>query len=294
MISVCIPIYNRQVDKLVGTIAEQCAKAAIPWEIICMDDKSRSDIRKKNRVLDTKFGVNYVELSSNVGRSAIRNKLSTLCRYENILFLDCDVKILRNDFITQYVRHSEKASIVCGGIEYSKNKPKKTDRILHWTYGSNREAIPANKRNEHPVRHFHSSNFLIKEKILRLHPFVQLPNGYGYEDFHLGLRLNENNFKILHIDNPVQHLGLNSTKAFLARQIEASQNLSFLTKQDKDLQTPIVRVKNILHRMGLTSLFIRFFQLVESSIERQMLSKNPSLFMLDLYKTYHFLTSNEL
>ena len=61
MLSILIPIYNRDVTKLVEELLDQCGKANIPFEILCFDDGSTEKWKKKNKVINARFGVNYVE-----------------------------------------------------------------------------------------------------------------------------------------------------------------------------------------------------------------------------------------
>ena len=95
MISILIPIYNRKVTKLVETLFDQCVDLNIEFEILCYDDCSQEKYRSENRVLGQKMGVSYMDLSTNLGRSKIRNWLGKNARFEYLIFLDCDSLIER-------------------------------------------------------------------------------------------------------------------------------------------------------------------------------------------------------
>ena len=90
MVSVLIPIYNQNVINLALTLNRQCKDAGIAYEILCFDDCSMEIFRKENRQLDHEFGISYLELSENLGRSKIRNLLAKQSRYEHWIFLDGD------------------------------------------------------------------------------------------------------------------------------------------------------------------------------------------------------------
>ena len=92
MLSILIPIYNFKVVKLVETLQKQCEKAKITYEVVCFDDQSQTKYKKDNVILSNYFGVNYTELSENLGRARIRNWMAKIASYDNLLFLDCDTK----------------------------------------------------------------------------------------------------------------------------------------------------------------------------------------------------------
>ena len=89
MISVLIPVHNYLITTLVQSLHKQLTVEKIAFEIICLDDASTdkkfTKINKKIRELE---GVKYNLLKTNIGRSAIRNKLAKIAQYEWLLFLD--------------------------------------------------------------------------------------------------------------------------------------------------------------------------------------------------------------
>ena len=60
MISICIPIYNREMCDTVRLLANQAAQAGMPCEIVCIDDCSDTCYREANRPLHGMC--RYVEL----------------------------------------------------------------------------------------------------------------------------------------------------------------------------------------------------------------------------------------
>ncbi|HEX8350923.1 MAG TPA: glycosyltransferase, partial [Hymenobacter sp.] len=75
-LSILIPIYNRDVTELVQTLQQQATEWEGPVEIICLDDGSQEEFRALNQPLASLAGVHYEELSHNIGRAAIRNRLA--------------------------------------------------------------------------------------------------------------------------------------------------------------------------------------------------------------------------
>ena len=91
MLSILIPIFNKDVRPLVYSLAKQCIKANINYQILCFDDKSEDKWKEKNSELASKININYTELSENLGRSRIRNWLGKAAYFEYLLFLDYQI-----------------------------------------------------------------------------------------------------------------------------------------------------------------------------------------------------------
>ena len=96
MISILIPIYNFAVKELVSKLSRQAQDLNIDFEILCIDDNSKSKYINLNKDLEKINGVIYKINKKNIGRSAIRNLLTKQSKYDYLLFLDCDVKIKDN------------------------------------------------------------------------------------------------------------------------------------------------------------------------------------------------------
>ncbi|MBK9735053.1 MAG: glycosyltransferase family 2 protein [Saprospiraceae bacterium] len=145
MLSILIPIYNQDVRPLVYTLAKQCNKLNINYQILCFDDLSEKKNTNKKQELAFKVNINYTEMSENLSRSKIRNWLGKAAYFEYILFLDGDSTIKSKDFIKNYVSALPTEAVIYGGRKYATKKPTNTKKILHWLYGTKREALSAKK-----------------------------------------------------------------------------------------------------------------------------------------------------
>lgn len=284
MISILIPIYNQDVTKLIGELADQASRAKVPFEILAFDDASKEKYRIVNRKVNHLFGVNYVESERNLGRSAMRNRLARTATMPYLLFLDCDVKIPKRSFIKRYAEAAKAGyPVVNGGIIYSKRKPGKTKR-LHWLYGRYREALPATKRQRKPYFHIMTGNLLIdREKYLGLELDESL-SGYGHEDTLFGKMLRDREIPVLQIDNPVQHLGLETSKKFMKKQDAALENLLRIKGKHTEFETRLTRTYDQLMRQLLGPWFMDRIQRRKDKIMSNLLSPEPRLYNLDLYK----------
>ncbi len=286
MISFLIPVYNRDVNTLVNELFDQCKKLNIEFEILVYDDYSLQKYRDKNAVLASKSGVGYIELSKNMGRSKIRNWLAKNARFDTIVFLDCDQFIRHRTFVQKYIKHMDGADVLYGGTTYKKKKPGKS-KILHWTYGRKVEAQPARKRKRNPYLSFRSNNFLIKRDLFLKFRFEEQLTSYGHEDTLLALQLEEHNILIQHLDNPVEHAGLEKNEVFLDKTNQAIEHLPVLI--DQGVKTRLVRFYSKLNRSSLLQVLLIFRKPLERWINQSIYSEKPSMTAFQLYKLFRFI-----
>lgn len=285
MISVLIPVYNTNVRALVNRVQHLLEASVQDYQIIVIDDGSDDPISKaENHQLHELINVSYIESSENVGRSRIRNKLMKLARYENLIFLDCDVRIDNEDFISNYLKHFDKP-VVCGGIDYDQKSPE-AGHLLHWKIGRQKEALSAKKRNKTFPPILFTANFMVKADVLNSSYFDENIEGYGYEDVAWAYDLFRKQIKIFHIDNPVVHTGLSDNASFLTKTKQALQNLTMLSDQGKIGKTPLIKYVTLVDKLPL---FRRLFIASEKQMENKLLNAKGGSILFDLWKIAHLL-----
>ncbi len=285
MVSILLPVYNYDVRTLVKELLQQGRSAGISFEILCLDDGSNEKYCVLNREVTSWPGVRYEELPENVGRSRIRNLLAQRARYEYLLFADCDSGVVRRDFLEKYVAQAQSDLILYGGRCYDDDPPLEQILLLHWFFGKKREEIPLSKRLADPYHSFMTNNFWIPRSVFSPIGFSEELHRYGHEDTLFGQKLAEDGIRLLHLDNPLQHLGLEPAAVFLEKTVEAVQNLVFLEKKGIRLTTRLSKVFHYLKSWRLYALFFLFYQVVEPLIRRYLLrSKHPNLLWLDVFK----------
>lgn len=289
MISILIPVYNQTVVPLVSNLRAQCEELGIQYQILVFDDKSKEEWKLTNKKLENEFGVNYVELSDNLGRAKIRNRLGRTARYDYCLFLDGDSKIIRKDFIKTYVDHIGESDVVYGGREYQKEKPSNPSLVLHWKYGKTNEALPVKNRIKDPSLNFQSNNFLIKTSIFEKTLFDVDIEGYGYEDLLFAQKIKSLSYNILHIDNPVLHDGLEPCEDFLKKTVNAVGNLAELNKKDQLQNVRLTKFYQMLKRNTFLGAFGWYYKLREDSIISNLKSKNPSIRNFSFFKLAEYI-----
>lgn len=281
MISILIPIYNFDIRKLVRELSNQAERTGVPYEINCLDDGSDWTFRKVNKEVASLSHIHYKELSTNVGRSRIRNLLAEQAQYDSLLFLDCDGIPAQGNFIELYCKHLPACQVVVGGRRYQDETPP-LPQLLHWQVGRHREA--------RLTAGFQSNNFLIARSDFLSIRFDEQLKGYGHEDTLFGHELQSRELEVLHIFNPVIHLGLESSDVFLQKQEEAIYNLVRLHSNQPWIRTKLITFAEQIEQARLARICIAAFSKTKLRLKRNLLGTRPRLLSLDLYKMGLYLT----
>ena len=168
MLSILIPTFNYDITALVVEVHKQSKSCNIVFEILVFDDASTDlEVIKNNASINALENTSYTILKSNIGRSAIRNKLAKSAQYSWLLFLDADVMPSSSDFIENYINlKNYKYEAVFGGFIYSKKNENYSSK-LRWVYGKKYEQLDAEKRNKNPYQITITANVLIKKSIFK-------------------------------------------------------------------------------------------------------------------------------
>ncbi len=284
------------VTDLVLEIINQGRNIDVPFEVRVYDDGSTFETKKINRRLAVYPEVVYVELSENVGRAAIRNKMGQESKYKYLLFLDADSKIISHCFLKDYLDVAIHNCVLCGGTAYQPQKPLEQERWLRWFYGTKREAISAEERNIAKGFIITSNNFLIEKEIFDQVSFREELKGYGHEDTLLGYDLFQRGIEIKHINNPLEHTGLENAQVFIEKTKLALDNLKTISKMLAEnemafsLQMRFLQKYYKITKIIPPSLLRLFYVVCRLFIERNLRGNYPRLFLLDVYKVTYYST----
>src|SRR5690606_5274494 len=229
----------------------------------------------------------YILSEKNAGRTATRNALAQCAQYNRLLFMDADVLPKNDDFIKKFDIKNLKADLIFGGITYEENPPEK-GQILRWKYGKAREDNPVSERNKNPYFFVISGALLIDKKIF-LQANSYLGNVYGADILFI-LNLEKLNAEVMHIDNPVVHLGLESNSSFIEKTKRGLETLVMFESEGKvsDNYRSIQKAYLKLKKYRLIRLFIFTGKLLHALIETNLKSANPSLLLFDVYRLSFF------
>ena len=284
MLSILIPCYNFNAVPLVKELYKQAENLQIIFEIICIDDASKSTLNLHNNSINLLEHATFHEIENNIGRSAMRNLLASKAKYHNLLFLDVDVFPKDANFIKRYLT-SKDSSVIYGGLECSIQKPETTN-ALRWKYTLKRECIPYKKRLLNPFLNFSSACFFIKKEIFNLIKFDETLKQYGWEDVLFAHHLQQHNTPITHIENPVLHNNIETSVVYLQKTNHAIKNLSSLLRNNK-VPYSLYRISKLhaqINKLHITPFLNVVFNLTKKNIKRNLLSQNPNLLLFDFYK----------
>lgn len=285
MISICIPVYNFDIERLIKALSSQIESVDAVVELIVVDDGSEADIKTRNKT--TCQNCKYVELPENVGRSKIRNLFLNYATQDYLLFLDCDSLIENPRFLSNYLEIlKQQPKVVCGGSTYRPQRPGRQQR-LRWKYGIYKESRSAETRSEQPYNSFMSNNFLIQRRVFKEVRFDERITKYGHEDTLLGYSLKKKQLPITHIDNPALNGEIDTNSEFLRKTREGIVNLiSILNFEEyhQDLMEGISLLRFYQKIRKFESIVLWLFLLTKPLMSCLLSKGYVSLKLFDFYK----------
>jgi len=284
-LSILIPVYNWDCSQLIKDLHFQGLVLGIPYEIIVADDCSTDiELKEKSRiVVESHENCRYFGLQHNIGRAAIRNFLADQSQYDKLLFLDCDAQVKDKEFLKKYMEASRNACVVCGGLTHPDEIPQKGQE-LRYLYEKNAAfERSAGFRSQNPYLRFTSFSFLINRYEFMKIRFDESYVRYGYEDVQFGHELEANGVSILHIDNPLAHVGLDDSASYLNKTRQAVQN-AFDHKNEIGDSSKLLTHYNKVKRIRMRWLFRFIWVFFQRSMEKNLLGPKPGLRIFSLYK----------
>ena len=287
-LSICIPIYNFDINELINDLQSQIDSNRLDAEIILIDDASDKNFIELNRNSETKVD-QFIFLEENIGRSKIRNLFLKYTESEYLLFLDCDGKIIVKNFLKNYIDFIDhkKPDVVFGGRKVSDIKPG-PEFGLRWRFATERENLPVKERLKAPYLDFQTNNFVVKRSVLQQVPFNEMITQYGYEDLVFSKDLYDHQIKIDHIDNPIFNNDVETNLVFLSKADQSAKSLAQLIKTDKNFNRVshirLAKAYLMMKKTGTIYIYRLIYRLLKSRIEKKLLTGNTSLKALDFYK----------
>ena len=285
MISVLIPVYNYTIIPLVEELYKQLQASKVTYEIIVWDDGSSEAFNLQNKIINHVPNIHYFRSETNYGRTKTRQLLYKKSLFDWLLYLDADVLPKHPEFIQNYLNTiPENYDAIYGGYAYGKIAPKDS-MLLRWKYGSAKEEVDAKIRNEKPYKIVISGNFMIKRSVFSSLNSEIEDSGYGFDNY-FGTLLKAHQVKVFHINNEVYHLGIESSELFLSKTKEAVDTLLHLYQNGKirTHDNGLLHLFTSLKNKKLYGFFSAIYKRSRQKMERNLLGKNPSIALMQLYK----------
>lgn len=285
MLSILIPIYNYNAYPLVLELHKQCLECAIDFEILCQDDASKSVLNSENEKINSLSNCNFTELKVNIAHRQNRNMLASKAKFDNLLFIDGDSIIIRNNYISNFVSCLNDFDIIYGGRLHPENCPSNVQK-LRWKYGKFIEDKSVEKRKLTPFQSLLFNNTVIKKDCFNQVKFDSHLTKYGHDDTQLSYQLSQFNPKLKHIDNPVEHGDIDTNKEYLIKSKSSLENLLELYNEGKINKhfSRLISLLLLLNKLKLTYLISVFYKISEGFLNRSLEGNNPNLFIYNIYR----------
>lgn len=256
-LSVLTPFHKHDPSELLRRLAP----APRDVEFVLLDDGSASaellsNVIKAAEALKT--SVRVVVWQRNRGRAAGRNRLIEEARGEYVLFLDADLTPDAPDFLHAWlgVIHNERPIVAFGGLSVA-NVEATPQTALHRNLFARSDCAPAHQRARAAAQSTASANLLVRRDFLMATPFDNGFTGWGFEDTDWALTAARHT-RILHVDNPVTHAGLDSVATLMRKSAEAGPNFARLAaKHPKQVKrfAAYRAARTLKHARGLRGTF---------------------------------------
>ena len=287
-LSILIPTYNDECVMLVDDLRQQAEQAGIVYEILVGDDGSTdTDVIEKNRKIGHWSHCHYLIQIQNIGRAAIRNFLAKEAHYDWLLFIDSDMSMVRDNYLSTYLA-MEGADVVDGGVTIG-GDPEALKHNLRYRYEKASEQEHTTEiRQKHPYHDFHTANFLIRRDLMLAHPFDERFRYYGYEDVLFGKQLRQNKIYITHIDNTLGFSTFEENTQFILKTEEGLQTLHRFQSDLRGYSRLLTLVEGI-HLPVILSLIRCWHKLFGQWERKNLCGPHPSLRLFKLYKLGYYL-----
>ena len=281
MLSILIPTYNTTCVELVRKLHQQALTLEIPFEILVVDDGSIQAVVEINNQITAWKGCRLILLDQNIGPARIRNFLAAQAQYPYLLFLDSDTMPKSDTFLADYMKEAKPGTVTCGGFVYHRQAPSKKCALRYY-YGIHTEEKTAEERNRHPHEQFIGMSFLADQAVFIQVHFDETMH-FGYEDAYFGILLQQAHIPVRHIENPVYHVSMDSSEAYLAKIRRSVENLSqHMDKMKSHIR--LLRWYGQLDKFKLVTLTSLLFSLSQRIIENNLTSPHPNLSLFAFYK----------
>ena len=307
MLSILIPVRNYDASTLVESFRSLALSEGVDVEIIVADDASTSlqpwldhleaanSTSTSSVVGSSSANIHILRSSTNLGRARNINRLADAAHSEWLLIVDCDAAIPSDFSLRRYLEAAissasvEGHPVVCGGLLHPDVNPC-PEATLRYTYERAADLYrSADHRNRAPYAQLSTFSILIRRDIFLNVGFDEECTDYGYEDTLFGAELQRRNIPILHIDNPLLHLGLEPNDIYLSKTETALQTLHRLAPRLEN-HSHLLAVVGRLSQLHLTTPVRLLYRLLRPLLRRNLLSSHPNLKVFAFYKLGYYLS----
>jgi glycosyltransferase involved in cell wall biosynthesis len=288
MLSVCIPVYNKNITFLLTELNRQ-AVSLDPWvELLVFDDGSTVPVVDIPSLFPR---INILRGEGNAGRSAARNRLCHQAKGPYLLFLDSGTQGINPRFLEDWltVLKTGKSLVFYGGSTYSSIPPEVSFQ-LRWRVSIARESKPLAFRKAYPTA-FKTNNAVIHRQVFDALKFDEALVAYGHEDTLFGFELTQLGIEVQQVDIPIVNELKDSNEAFLNKTKNAVGNLVLACDRSSSPKqfiqyVKLLKVYDKIKKFGLRFVLTVFENTLFVRLESKLLKASTFLLLqrFDLYK----------
>lgn len=264
-LSVLIPFFRDDPCELLALLDEEAQAQGGSVELVVLDDGS-GDSELANKVARQVKGMalpaRFVRLKVNEGRSRGRNRLAGHARAGSFLFLDADMRPDSRRFLQTWADlvAREDPAVAFGGFSLVQASDA-AEYAVHRAMAQSAECVPFTERARQPEKYVYTSNLLVRADAFAAEAFADDFKGWGWEDVEWGMRI-ARRFRVIHVDNPATHLGLDTVEQLAAKYEQSVDNFARVVRRHPAIVRgyPSYRVARILKRAPGLPAWRRWFR----------------------------------
>ncbi len=289
MLSILIPCFNYDCRNLVSSLQTQGESLECDYEIIVGDDASDNiQTITLNEEINSLPHCTYSVNKKNLGRAENRNSMAEMSKGDWLLFIDCDAQVCSDRFLYNYMEATQRGNVVCGGLCHPQINPC-PEATLRYKYERKADAHrSAAERSKHPYIQLSAFNLMMRRDVFMSIKFDKECKEYGYEDALMGAKLHKRGVEIVHIDNPIMHIGLEPNEIFL-KKTETALHTLYNLKGKMDNHSHVENVAKRMRKYHADKPYLLLYSMFHGRMRANLLGRTPSLLVFSLYKLGFFL-----
>lgn len=252
-LSVLIPFYRDDPCGLLSDLNDEASVVDRSVEVIVLSDgggDAELVARVAAAVRSMRLPARLIDLKRNEGRSKGRNRLAAAARGGSFLFLDSDMRPDHRHFLEVWADliAREDPAVAFGGFSLLQ-APDEPRFAVHRALASRSECVPYQDRARQPEKYVYTSNLLVRRDVFEAEAFDQSFTGWGWEDVEWAMRVSRR-FRVVHVDNPATHMGLDTVEALAAKYEQSAPNFARVVARHPDIVSayPSYKAARLLKR----------------------------------------------
>lgn len=252
-LSVLIPFYRDDPRDLLADLGAEAAVVDGSVEVIVLSDGGGDPdlvARVEASVKGMALPARLIDLKTNQGRSKGRNRLAAAARGGSFLFLDSDMRPDHRHFLEVWADlvAREDPAVAFGGFSLLQ-APDEPRFAVHRALATRSECVPYHERARQPEKYVYTSNLLVRRDVFEAEAFDSAFTGWGWEDVEWAMRVSRR-FRVVHLDNPATHMGLDTAAALAAKYEQSAPNFARVVARHPDIVSayPSYKAAKLLKR----------------------------------------------